>query len=147
MKRMVLLAGLVLTGLVITGGWFAANLAMDSNGTGPRSTACRQVLTEVVSAVPGVRSVNVECRFGFGTSSQSQFIRLDAADRVTARSTAEQVLRALASSPEVDAGWQVPASFELANGTEAGSVLNDLGFGYVPVVGVVRAQWGITPER
>lgn len=132
-----------LAGLALAGGAIA--VAVPALG-GAGSRDCEAILTRTIAAVDGVLDVQVECSTQFGGGWQRQRVQLDAATQGQAHPIVEQVLRALAAEPAVEASWSTPQVYLLTDDSALSS-LAALGFNGAPSVGQVRQHYGIEPRR
>lgn len=106
---------------------------------------CAELYSSVIGAVDGVTSVEVECAVRLSGGWQRIDVHLATDSPDDARVIGEEVLKAIASEPEMDPLWATPQDYFLENGEEVAIGLRDLGFNGVPRVDEVREQYDIEP--
>jgi hypothetical protein len=102
---------------------------------------------EIVPAVEGVTSVEVDCDFIVGGGSwQRVDVYLGTNDEEEAAAIGYEVLRAIGEEPGFEPQWSTPRAYYLEDGTQVSIGLRDLGFNGVPQVRQVREHFGIETE-
>ena len=122
----------------------AAALVLSVSACSSSAARCEEEFTAVTTSITGVASATFDCSDMFGGGWQRGDVVVEATTEGEAIAVVDAILRAYASSPEIEDRWGTPHEYVNQDGSIIVSA-GDVGFPAVPKVREVRERYGITP--